>query len=84
MCVNNNNNKDNKELITAKWKIVNPPDNTSHRCGILWFVMWIQGPKSKNDKGAGGEQYLHGHLGSNQMLKNVEFLNQENGNIEKK
>ena len=26
----------------------------------------------------------HGHLGSNQMLKNVEFLNQKNGNVEKK
>ena len=24
-----------------------------------------------------------GHLGSNQMLKNVEFLNQKNGNVKK-
>ena len=30
------------------------------------------------------EHKRHGHLGSNQMLKNVEFLNQKNENVKKK
>ena len=48
----------------------------------ICFLNYIFNERSSNTYfvKAGG----HGHLGSNQMLKNVEFFSQKNGNVKKK
>ena len=49
--------------------------NELNRIIFRGFNFWIGFQTKMNDD--------HGHLGSNKMLKNVEYLNQKNGNVEK-
>ena len=44
----------------------------------------LQGVKKKSTQVHMSMSHIHGHLGLNQTLKNVDFFNQENGNVKKK